>query len=242
MGPAPMIAIRGGMGLHVRFTRSLLEKGVKGIDYGTSTTALITPVSGLVYDGKTSINPPNGVRCVIHGRVSIRPSSISPMIRLKSPGIALRDDRIVISRRWNSGSGKTDGVGDNADKHDPPRERDKLERPAHRLRIAGRVEDDRVKRAVGLLAHLLERRLRRGHRDRVGDAHRVLAEVEPLLIHIEDGNRRPSQLDELDDRQADRPGPDDQHVFRGLRRSAIDRMAADAERLNQCQLIQRELL
>ena len=74
------------------------------------------------------------------------------------------------------------------------------------------------------------------------DAHRGLAEVEPLLVHVEDGDRRPGQLDELDDRQPDRPGPDDQHVVPGLRGAAIDRVAADAQRLHQGELVERELL
>ena len=43
----------------------------------TSTTALMTPVSGRVYDGKTSISSSNAARWVIQGRVSIWPSSMS---------------------------------------------------------------------------------------------------------------------------------------------------------------------
>src|SRR5258706_4962210 len=52
--------------------------------------ALITPVSGLVYEGKWLINSSKLDRCVIHGLVSIFPSSISWMIRSKSCGKALR--------------------------------------------------------------------------------------------------------------------------------------------------------
>ena len=47
----------------------------------TSTTALMTPVSGLVNDGKTPGRSSKPVRWVIHGPVSIWPSSIRPMIR-----------------------------------------------------------------------------------------------------------------------------------------------------------------
>src|SRR5687767_686949 len=45
----------------------------------TSTTALITPDSGFAYDSNTPAMSSNPVRCVIHGRVSIRSVSISSM-------------------------------------------------------------------------------------------------------------------------------------------------------------------
>src|SRR6478735_1465954 len=69
----------------------------------TSTTALITPVSGRVYDGNTSIRSSNAVRCVIHGRVSIVPSSISRMMWEKSDDRALREQSRVPSGRWKIG-------------------------------------------------------------------------------------------------------------------------------------------
>src|SRR5262249_15808200 len=84
-----------------RFCEALLIRRCQS----TSTIALMTPVSALVYDGKCSIISANGVRCVIHGRVSIRPSSIRPMMRWKSSGKALREANTVISRRCTSGSG-----------------------------------------------------------------------------------------------------------------------------------------
>src|SRR5271155_876241 len=55
----------------------------------SSMIALITPVSGRVYDGNTSITSANAVRCVIHGRVSSFPSSMSRMMLGKSSGSAL---------------------------------------------------------------------------------------------------------------------------------------------------------
>src|SRR5947209_6510946 len=45
----------------------------------------------------------NAARCVIHGRVSIRPSSISPMIFVKSCARALREQSSVPSGRWKTG-------------------------------------------------------------------------------------------------------------------------------------------
>ena len=74
------------------------------------------------------------------------------------------------------------------------------------------------------------------------DAHLPLAEVEPLLVQVEDDDRRPGQLDELDDGQADRPGADDEDVFARLRGAAVDGVAADAERLHQGQLVERQPL
>src|SRR5262249_8545988 len=57
---------------------------IGGAPSPTSTTALMTPVSGRVYEGKTSINSSNFARCVIQGPVPISPSSMSLMMREKS--------------------------------------------------------------------------------------------------------------------------------------------------------------
>src|SRR3954451_22936071 len=65
--------------------------GDGGLDHSSSTIALMTPVSGFVYAGKFSATASKAQRWVIHGLVSIFPSSISLMIRLKSAGRALRE-------------------------------------------------------------------------------------------------------------------------------------------------------
>ena len=118
-----------------------------------STIALMTPVSGFVYDGKSSISRSNGVRCVIHGRVSIWPSSISPMIRRS------RRQRIARGEASSSRGGGTADRGSSPASVTMPTNTSRpvsatySKRAAHRLRAARRVEHDRVKRAVGQLVH-----------------------------------------------------------------------------------------
>ncbi len=53
--------------------------------------------------------------------------------------------------------------------------------------------------------------------------------------------RAPLSLHELDGREADGTCTDDQHVVAFLWRAAIDRVAADGERFNQGELLEREL-
>ena len=72
-------------------------------------------------------------------------------------------------------------------------------------------------------------------------AHGLLAEGEPLLVHVEHGDRDAGELDELDGGQADRAGADDEHVVAGLGIAAGDGMAADGQRLDQGELFEREL-
>ena len=67
------------------------------------------------------------------------------------------------------------------------------------------------------------------------------AELEPLLVHVEHDDLRPGQLGEFQRRQADRPGADDQTRLVGLRAAAVDRMAADGQRLDQGELLEGEL-
>ena len=72
------------------------------------------------------------------------------------------------------------------------------------------------------------------------DAHDALAEIEPLGIDVEHDRLRPGQLDELECRQPDRAGADDQARFFARQPRTRDRMAADGERLDQGELIVRQ--
>ena len=125
-----MIAIRGG----IRVLPGTPLPGVAGrgkegaIAHATSTIALITPVSGLVYDGK-----------IVDQLVERRPMR-DPRPRVDPAVLDQSDDPLevvrqrvaeakrVISRRCSSGSGKLHRVGHDADEDDPPRVGDVVER------------------------------------------------------------------------------------------------------------------
>ena len=172
---------------HAGIVRMLAKKHafIARVYSPTSTTALMTPVSGCVYEGKTSISSSNAARCVIQGRVSIWPSSISSMIRVKSAGRALREQSSVPSRRWKIGWRKRDLVGRDADEHQPAAVARRSRRrcdidallPVASITTSGRWPSVRSRRSCsepssdGLTVCV--------------DAHHVAAEVEPLLVHVE---------------------------------------------------------
>ena len=56
-----------------------------------------------------------------------------------------------------------------------------------------------------------------------------------------DDRLRPGELDELQRRQPDRPGADDQARLVGLGAAAVDRVAADRQGLDQGELVERQL-
>src|SRR6185437_6491192 len=71
-------------------------------------------------------------------------------------------------------------------------------------------------------------------------AHPLAGKAKPLLVQIHDDDPRAGQLGELDGRQTDRAGPDDQHRFIRLGVGAVDRVQADAERFHEGELLERE--
>ena len=73
---------------------------------------------------------------------------------------------------------------------------------------------------------------------RVDHSHHATAEFKALRVDVEDDNLRPRQLGELERGEPDGTGADDQARFVGLQRHAIDRMAADRQRLHKGQLLE----
>ena len=67
--------------------------------------------------------------------------------------------------------------------------------------------------------------------------HHLGAEFQPFGIHVHHHALRAGDLDELDGREADWAGADDQDCLAGLRGGAIDGMTADGERLNERELV-----
>ena len=112
--------------------------------------------------------------------------------------------------------GKRHFIDDDADEYQSAGVSDVVEGVAHRLRTACRIENDGIKGAVGLVLHRLQNRRVVAEADRVMNAHLLLAEVETLLVQIENGDCRARQLDEFNDGQTDRTGADDEDVFAGL--------------------------
>ena len=76
--------------------------------------------------------------------------------------------------------------------------------------------------------------------ERVFDVHHAAAEVQPLLAHVEHDRLRAGQPHELERRQADRPRADDQADSSAVKPAAGDGVAADGQRFDQGQLLERE--
>ena len=93
-----------------------------------STIAFTTPVSGLVNEGNSSMSRSNVVRCVIHGRVSIWPISMSPMMRLSPPAVRCAT-RIQSFRAGATADRKAHLRVHDADKHQPAGVCDVIEAP-----------------------------------------------------------------------------------------------------------------
>ena len=72
-------------------------------------------------------------------------------------------------------------------------------------------------------------------------AERAAAEFQPRVVDVEHDHLRARLDGELRDRQPDRPRADDQHEFVLLHAGAFDGVRADAERLDERELIQRQL-
>ena len=112
------------------------------------------------------------------------------MIRVKSAGSAFREQSRVPSGLWNTGCGNVTSSVVMPDEDEPAPGRDQAEGVRHRDVRAGRVDHDVGQVAVG------QRRAgrfssRRPRPERVFDAHRPLAEVEPLLVHVEHDRSAP---------------------------------------------------
>ena len=204
----------------------------------TSITALITPDSGRTYASKLSITASNAVRCVIHGLVSIVPSSISPMMRLKSRGKAL--PRALDGHLGPVQMQERNRLRGNADVNERAGMRHVLQRGAHRAVAAGGVGNHSVHVAACRLAHLLALAAA-FEDDRMLDSVALAAKGEPRLDHVHDRNSGAGQPRELERRQADRAGADNQNavVFPGA--AAVGCVAADAQRFHQRKLLEREL-
>ena len=63
------------------------------------------------------------------------------------------------------------------------------------------------------------------------------AEIEPRFHHVHHGDGRPGQPGEFQRGQANGAGSDDQHVLAFLRIAAVGRVAADAQRFHQGELL-----
>jgi hypothetical protein len=132
-------------------------------------------------------------------------------------------------------------IRDDADEHQPAGVRDIVEGVAHRFRITGRVEHHRSQRPVRDVLQFLQFRTIPAKTNGVRHVHLFLAEIEAFLVEIENDDLRAGKLDELDNRQADGTGADDEGELAGLRLTALDGMAADAQRLDEGELIERQL-
>ena len=67
--------------------------------------------------------------------------------------------------------------------------------------------------------------------------HDVRAELQALGVHVHHHALRAGDLDELDGREADRAGADDEDRLAGLGRGAVNGVAADGERLDERELV-----
>ena len=137
---------------------------------------------------------------------------------------------------------EVDFLGGDPDIHESSGVAHVVQRIAHRFGIAGGIDDQSKEvpvsqclkfRKAAPFCHVL---------DGVIDFHRVLAEVEALLIDVQHRDLGIRDPQELDGRQTNRPRPDHQDVLAGLGLSAIDRVAADGQRFYQRQLLERERL
>jgi len=111
--------------------------------------------------------------------------------------------------------------------HETPTVRHALETFLHRQRIARRIKDDFAEPVVRLCQRLdpeaLGKRPSRGTR----------------IEHTHSAARRQG---ELQHRQANRPRADNQHILTRLQPATLHRMGANAKRLHQRQLVERQSL
>src|SRR3954462_15897988 len=105
--------------------------------------------------------------------------------------------------------------------------------------MAGGVDDNVGQVAVEKLAKLAFESIPR--LDCVLDAHMLVAEVEPALVEIDNDYFCAGELDKFERRQANRPRAHDQARFSPGQAAAVDGVAANGERLDERQLLERQL-
>ncbi len=125
-----------------------------------------------------------------------------------------------------------------ADVNDAGGEASELEAGGHGLVRSGGVDDDRGKVAVGHFLEFGEVGAVPVELDPVFDAEVFGTEVEAGLNHVHDDDLDAGhELEELEAREADGAGTDDEDRFAGLGIPALDGVVADSEGLDEGELV-----
>lgn len=123
--------------------------------------------------------------------------------------------------------------------------RDVREGAVHRVQVAGGVEDGRWQLAAARRGHLGERALgvagRREDAALGGDAEGGADEVELALRDVEHRHVGALRLRELRGAEADGPRAEDERLLALSDRAAVDGVRADAQRLDERELLVGEL-